>query len=654
MILDWVEHCHIEFIDNVPPVQKGGYKTIKFNDSESAIIDAEIKKLLKKGVIVESAHSEGEFVSTIFLRLKKNGIDYRMILNLKELNNYVVYRHFKMDSLKSVTDLMTQGCFMASVDIRDAYYTVPIAMEHQTYLKFAWRDKLYQYTCLPNGLASAPRIFTKLLKPVFTILRKKGHLSSSYIDDCYLQGESYDECYDNVQDTVLLLQELGFPIHDEKSVLIPSQILTFLGFVLNSVTMTVQLTANRKEKLKNSCLKLVSKDQCTIQNLAEVIGLIVSSLPGVEYGPLHYRTLERDKTYALREHKGNFGASMTLSQSSKAELNWWIVNVDTSSQLISHGEPELLIQTDASSHGWGGVRGDQKTGGRWTQEEASHHINYLELLAVLLTLKALCGECTNLHIRVQCDNTTAVCYINNMGGSKSPDCDSVSRKIWDYCFEHDIWLSATHLPGCQNIEADIESRQFNDRTEWMLDPNIYLFITGRLGQPTIDLFASRLNKQCPAYASWRPDPDALFVDAFSVNWNNFFFYAFPPFSQIGRCLEKIQANKADGILVVPFWTSQSWYPKLLRLLVDPPLVISHRETLLTLPGCPTLHPLRKKLNLLACHLCGESTRTKAFLKKQPILSYNPGASLPRSSTMYTSRNGFSSVLKGRLIQFVQI
>ena len=79
VILDWVEHCHIEFIDNVPPVQKGGYKTINFNDSESAIIDAEIKKLLKKGVIVESAHSEGEFVSTIFLRLKKNGIDYRMI-----------------------------------------------------------------------------------------------------------------------------------------------------------------------------------------------------------------------------------------------------------------------------------------------------------------------------------------------------------------------------------------------------------------------------------------------------------------------------------------------------------------------------------------------------------------------------------------------
>lgn len=149
----------------------------------------------------------------------------------------------------------------------------------------------------------------------------------------------------------------------------------------------------------------------------------------------------------------------------------------------------------------------------------------------------------------------------------------------------------------------------------MLDPEMYASITMRLDNPTTDLFASRLNKQCPVYASWRPDPDAMFVDAFSANWNNVYFYAFPPFSLIGMCLEKIQANKADGILVVPFWISQSWYPKLLRLLVDPPLVISHRETLLTLPGCHKLHPLRKKLNLLACHLCGDSTRTEAFLKK---------------------------------------
>lgn len=345
---------------------------------------------------------------------------------------------------------------------------------------------MYQYTCLPNGLASAPRIFTKLLKPVFNILRKKGYLSSSYIDDCYLQGATYGECHENVQETVRLLGDLGFPIHNEKSVLIPSQVLTFLGFVLNSVTMTVQLTDSRKQKLKNACLNLVNKETCTVQNVAEVIGLIVSSFPGVEHGPLHYRSLERDKSNALRENKGNFGSFMILSPSSRAELNWWIFNVDSSSKLISHGEPELHIQTDASAHGWGGVRGEQKTGGRWNRQEASHHINYLELLAVLLTIKALCGKFANLHIRVQCDNTTAVCYINNMGGSKSPDCNSIARQIWDYCIERNIWISASHLPGCENIEADRESRHFNDRTEWQLEPDIYHSITEQFGQPSID------------------------------------------------------------------------------------------------------------------------------------------------------------------------
>jgi len=315
-VLDWVEHCHLEFVDGVLPVQETDYKIIQFNDAESAIIDSEIVKLLNKGVIVESTHSQGEFVSSIFLRLKKNGVDYRMILNLKELNKFIVYRHFKMDSLKTVTDLMTQGCFMASIDIKDAYYTVPIATEHQKFLKFRWRDKLYQYTCLPNGLASAPRIFTKLLKPVFNILRQKGYLSSSYIDDCYLQGATYGECHDNVQETVMLLGDLGFPIHNEKSVLIPSQVLTFLGFVLNSVTTTVQLTDGRKQKLKNVCLNLVNKETYIVQDVAEVIGLIVSSFPGVEHGPLHYRSLERDKSNVLRENKGNFGSFMILFPSS--------------------------------------------------------------------------------------------------------------------------------------------------------------------------------------------------------------------------------------------------------------------------------------------------------------------------------------------------
>ena len=104
-------------------MQEADYKVIQLNDAESTMMDSEV--VFNKGFIVESTHSQGEFVSSIFLRLKKYGVDYWMILNPKELNKFIVYRHCKMDLLKTVTDLMTQGCYMASVDIKDAYYTVP-------------------------------------------------------------------------------------------------------------------------------------------------------------------------------------------------------------------------------------------------------------------------------------------------------------------------------------------------------------------------------------------------------------------------------------------------------------------------------------------------------------------------------------------------
>ena len=142
----------------------------------------EIKRLLEMGVIVPSCHETGEFVLTIFVRPKPDG-SHRLILNLKRFNEHVAYHHFKMESLKSALQMMKPGCFMASVDLKDAYYSVDADIKYQELLKFYWRGKLYQYKCLPNGLASAPRVlFTKLLKPIYSTLRSQGHLSVGYID----------------------------------------------------------------------------------------------------------------------------------------------------------------------------------------------------------------------------------------------------------------------------------------------------------------------------------------------------------------------------------------------------------------------------------------------------------------------------------------
>lgn len=196
-------------------------RAIKCSSVEAANIDSQISLFLEKGIIVESSQEHEQFISTIFLREKKNG-SFRMILNLKELNTWINYNHFKMDSIHTCIQLMKPHYFMGSVDLQNAYYSIPVHPAHQKYLKFAWQGKLYQFTCLAQGLASAPRLFTKIMKPVFATLRGKGHLSSSYLDDSFLVGSSYDECKANIRDTLDLLRALGFYPNEDKSVIKPT------------------------------------------------------------------------------------------------------------------------------------------------------------------------------------------------------------------------------------------------------------------------------------------------------------------------------------------------------------------------------------------------------------------------------------------------
>lgn len=114
-----------------------------------------------------------------------------------------------------------------------------------------------------------------------------------------------------------------------------------------------------------------------------------------------------------------------------------------------------------------------------------------------------------------------------------------------------MWLSASHIPGSKNVEADRESRNTNDSTEWSLSITVYNNICQVWGPLQIDLFALRLNFKVPHYVSWRPDPGAEFTDAFSFSWGPYYFYAFPPFSLITRCLQKIEEELSSGVLLVP-------------------------------------------------------------------------------------------------------
>ena len=540
-IIQFAKGVFLEFTQNCEPTQFSARLSI-FNSKEQLIVHEEINKLLQKGVIKESQNEHREFISPIFLRPKPDG-SYRTILSLEFFNEFVEYHHLKMDTLESAIRIIKPNSYMASIDLKGAYYTVAIAEEHQKYLKFLFDGKLYQYTCLPNGLSSAPRIFTKLLKPAYAYLHNLGHLSLGYIDDSYLQGDTYGECMQNIKNTVMLFNKLGFHLHPLKSVIKPTKRLTFLRFNLDSGSMTVSPTEQKVLKTLKSCKKLKAKQNPLISEVAEVIGILVSNFPGTQFGQLYYRSLEHDKTNALICSKGNYNAHMKLSSRSMIELDWWISNMPFACKNIQTLKANIHLQTDASNKGWGAVYGDQQIGGRWNTNEAMDHINILELKAAFFALKSFCSQANETRVQIQIDNTTAVSYINNMGGSKSPVLNNLAIELWEWCIHRNIWISAVHIAGKLNVNADFKSRSFSDKHEWMLNRNVFTEILTEFPELDMDLFTSRLTTQLTQYCSWQPDPGSAFVDAFSIDWSKFNFYAFPPFSLIPRCL---QINRTKG------------------------------------------------------------------------------------------------------------
>ena len=140
---------------------------------EASALTAELHKILSKGVIAVTQHEDGEYVSPSFTRPKKDG-SHRLILNLKSLNQFVKHHHPKMESIQSAAQLMKPGCWMAVLDLKDAYYSVSVASQHGKFLQFEYDGMLFEFTCLPNGLSSAPRVFTKLLKLALSMLHIKG------------------------------------------------------------------------------------------------------------------------------------------------------------------------------------------------------------------------------------------------------------------------------------------------------------------------------------------------------------------------------------------------------------------------------------------------------------------------------------------------
>lgn len=146
-----------------------------------------------KNAISRSENEKGQFISNIFIVEKKNG-KYRPVINLRKLNEFVEYHHFKMETLETVLNGIQRNSYFTSCDMTDAYFFIPIHNDYKKYLKCIWNNQRYHFNCLCFGIPSAPRVFAKVLKPLFAFTRHTGLPSFYKIDDSLFEAEIAPIC----------------------------------------------------------------------------------------------------------------------------------------------------------------------------------------------------------------------------------------------------------------------------------------------------------------------------------------------------------------------------------------------------------------------------------------------------------------------------
>jgi hypothetical protein len=247
--------------------------------------------MVREGIIVEREEDKIRFFNHTFL-LKKTETEYRFILNAKQLNQYLIISHFKLENIGSILDTIRAGDLLIKFDLKSAYSQVPVAETAMDYLGFAYEGRTFVYRALPFGLATAPYLFTKIMKPVISSLRQK-YRCGIYLDDGIMMFATVDEAERGVKELVELMAKLGLRMSFGKSKLVPGRALEFLGWGIDTEKMEVSVTEEKRTEARKRLTAWIKKAKerksVRIRDFASVVGLLASMALAVPQAHLRLR-----------------------------------------------------------------------------------------------------------------------------------------------------------------------------------------------------------------------------------------------------------------------------------------------------------------------------------------------------------------------------
>lgn len=543
----------------------------------------EINKSLLSGAISKIDFNDSDLVSRIFLVPKSNG-GHRMIIDLSNLNKFIKKSSFRMEDLSAIKLLILPNDYFVSIDMRDAFHSIPLHEESKKFTVFEFENSRYCFNVLPFGLTSSPRVFSKVLKPAIVFLRKSGLRIVSYLDDILICSNSLSSSISDRNLALELLSGLGFHIHFEKSQLVPVQKIKHLGYFLDSINMCFSLPEDKLSKIQSLALPCLDGPQ-SLRYLASLLGLMVSSSKGFRFAPLFYRKFQLNFLSGLK-FSSNWETLFSLNQEAKLDLTWWL-NASPSSLSpvpIQFPKSDLSMFSDASLSGWGSsLSTGESFSGVWSLPDSKEHINFLELKAIYLSILHFLPKLVGRSISFHCDNSCAVAYFNKIGGTFSKKLCFLSIDIWHLIRSSNFYCQAFFISGRNNQSADYLSRHSNLH-EYSLSLEAFHRLINLIPfRLEIDLFASNRNKKLNTYVSIFLDSDALFVDAFSKTWPSN-IYVFPPLPMVGRALMKVFRDQVNFCLfLTPAWISLPFIPLLKNALISNPIFIPSSHLLGTFP-----------------------------------------------------------------------
>lgn len=339
----------LEFIQK-PPFR--GIKATVVPISQRDSIAKEIESLLSKNAIerVQKTNAMKGFYSTLFLVPKKNG-EMRPVINLRPLNRYLVKKHFKMDTMTKVLKLVEKGDWSITLDLSDAYFHIKIYKPHRMFLRFSFQGKEYQFRVLNFGPTVAPRVFTKVTSVVAAHLRKQSIRLATYLDDWLVLNQIRDMLWKDRFIVLSLLFRLGFIVNKEKSNLIPSQYLTYIGGRFMLARGLVFPTQERAHGLRTAALNLL-QGQNTAYNYLVLLGKIASCIELIPNARLFMRPIQLHLLQNWSPARMTMNCQIPVTPSLKPHLRWWLQEVNIlKGRSVQLTQFTVTVTTDASQYG---------------------------------------------------------------------------------------------------------------------------------------------------------------------------------------------------------------------------------------------------------------------------------------------------------------